>query len=84
VTRFIEPLVKVGLIGLEAQYGAYDEVTRAELVRWAQRYDLLVTGGSDFHGLNRMAYLNDLGDVNVPFQVVEQLRERAAAIKEAQ
>ena len=82
VTRFIEPLVKVGLIGLEAQYGTYGEATRAELVRWAQRYDLIVTGGSDFHGLNKMAHLSGLGEVNVPFQVVEQLRERAAAIKE--
>jgi len=84
VTHFIEPLVKVGLIGLEAQYGMYDDATRTELIHWAQRYDLIVTGGSDFHGLNRMAYLSDLGEVKVPFQVVEQLRERAAAIKETQ
>jgi predicted metal-dependent phosphoesterase TrpH len=70
VTHFIEPLVKVGLIGLEAQYGMYDDATRTELIHWAQRYDLIVTGGSDFHGLNRMAYLSDLGEVKVPFQVV--------------
>jgi hypothetical protein len=77
VTQYIEPLVKVGLIGLEALYGMYDEATRAHLVQLARQYDLIVTGGSDFHGLNRMAYLNDLGDVQVPLQVVEQLRERA-------
>lgn len=77
VTQYIEPLVKVGLIGLEALYGMYDEATRADLVRRAKQYDLIVTGGSDFHGLNRMAYLNDLGEVQVPFEVVEQLRERA-------
>ena len=84
VTHFIEPLVKVGLIGLEAQYGGYDEMMRADLVRWAKRYDLLVTGGSDFHGLNKMAHLSGLGEVTVPFQVVEQLRERAATIKRTQ
>lgn len=79
VTYYVEPLVKVGLVGLEALYGMYDEATRAELVRLAKRYDLVVTGGSDFHGLNHMAYLNDLGDVEVPLQVVEQLRARASA-----
>ncbi|MBM3130406.1 MAG: PHP domain-containing protein [Chloroflexi bacterium] len=77
VTGWIEPLVKVGLIGLEAMYGMYDEATRAHLVQLARQYDLIVTGGSDFHGLNRMAYLNDLGEVDVSLQVVEQLRERA-------
>jgi len=81
VTHFIEPLVKVGLIGLEAQYGRYDEVTRADLVRWAKRYDLIVTGGSDFHGLNRMANLSNLGDVDVPREVVDQLRARAASLQ---
>ena len=81
VTHFIEPLVKVGLIGLEARYGTYDEMTRAELVRWAKRYDLIVTGGSDFHGLNRMAHLSNLGDVDVPREVVDQLRARAASLQ---
>lgn len=81
VTNYIEPLVKVGLIGLEALYSAYDETTRADLVRWAKRYDLIVTGGSDFHGLNRLASFGDLGDVTVPLQAVEQLRVRAANIK---
>ncbi|MEW5719811.1 MAG: PHP domain-containing protein [Chloroflexota bacterium] len=81
VTHWIEPLVKVGLIGLEAQYGAYDEMTRADLVRLAKQYDLLVTGGSDFHGLNKMAHLSNLGDAEVPAQVVEELRSRAAMIK---
>jgi len=80
VTHYVEPLVKVGLVGLEALYGLYDTATRAELVRLARRYDLIVTGGSDFHGLNHMAYLNDLGDVEVPVEVVAQLRARAVAL----
>lgn len=80
VTHWIEPLVKVGLIGLEAWYAMYDDATRAHLTRLARQYDLIVTGGSDFHGLNRMAYLNDLGDATVSFEVVEQLRARAAHV----
>jgi hypothetical protein len=48
VTAWIEPLVKVGLVGLEALYGMYDEPTRAHLVHLARQYDLLVTGGKRF------------------------------------
>lgn len=81
VTYWIEPLVKVGLVGLEALYGLYDEATRAHLTQLARQYDLIITGGSDFHGLNRMAYLNDLGDIEVSFEVVEQLRARVAGIR---
>lgn len=81
VTHWIEPLVKVGLVGLEALYALYDDATRAQLVRLAQRYDLIITGGSDFHGLNRMAYMSDLGDVEVPFGVVEELRARAISLR---
>ena len=82
VTHYIEPLVKAGLIGLEALYGAYDDATRVELVRLARQHDLVVTGGSDFHGLNRMASLGNLGQVEVPFEVVDRLRRKVEQVKQ--
>lgn len=81
VTDFIAPLVKVGLIGLEVYYSLYDAATCAALLRLAQQYGLIATGGSDFHGLNKMAHLSGLGEVYVPPGAVEQLREKAAQIK---
>ncbi len=79
--NYVEPLVKAGLIGLEVHYGTYDDLTIAELARLARQYGLLATGGSDFHGLDKMAHMNNLGDVNVPPEVVDKLREQAAMIK---
>jgi hypothetical protein len=81
VTHFVEPLVKVGLIGLEVYYGLYDDQTISELARLAKQYGLLTTGGSDFHGLNKMAHISGLGQVNVPPNVLEKLRARAASIQ---
>jgi predicted metal-dependent phosphoesterase TrpH len=81
VTHYIEPLVKAGLRGLEALYGTYDDATRAELVRWARQYNLVVTGGSDFHGASQIANHADLGEVDVPAQVVERLRNQAEQVK---
>ena len=71
--------VEWGLDGLETHYGAYTvpeiEWTRA----MAQKYDLLGTGGSDFHGMNKPTV--KLGEVNgqgrVPAEVLDLLKARA-------
>jgi predicted metal-dependent phosphoesterase TrpH len=80
VTNWVEPLVKAGLIGLEVHYLAYDDATRAQLSRLAKQFGLLATGGSDFHGLNKMGHLSGLGQMDVPPEVVEKLREKARSI----
>ncbi|MBI5031159.1 MAG: PHP domain-containing protein [Chloroflexi bacterium] len=81
VTNFVEPLVKVGLLGLEVHYASYDDPTRAELSRLAKQYGLIATGGSDFHGLNKMAHMSGLGTVDVPPNVVDKLRAKAANLE---
>lgn len=81
VTDWIEPLAKAGLLGVEVYYAAYDEPTRAKLLRLTKQFGLLATGGSDFHGLNKMAHLGALGEVNVPPEVVGKLKEKAAEIQ---
>ena len=81
VTHFVEPLVKVGLIGLEVYYCLYDDMTHSELSRLAKQYGLIATGGSDFHGLNKMAHMSGLGEMDVPPNVVDKLRSRAASVR---
>jgi predicted metal-dependent phosphoesterase TrpH len=39
-----------GLEGIEAFYGRYTAAEREVWLRVARRFDLVVTGGSDFHG----------------------------------
>ncbi|MCL4395993.1 MAG: PHP domain-containing protein [Chloroflexi bacterium] len=81
VTDWILPLVKAGLLGLEVYYGAYSDVERAELARLAKQYGLIATGGSDFHGLDKMKRLTGLGEPPVPPKALERLREKAESIK---
>ena len=45
-------LVMAGLQGLECYYGQYDTETVAGLLRLADGYGLIPTGGSDYHGPN--------------------------------
>ncbi len=77
VPHYIAPLVKAGLLGLEVYYGLYDDALVSKHARLAKEYGLLATGGSDFHGLNKMGHMNKLGQVHVPPKVVEQLRAKA-------
>lgn len=74
----LEEMVAMGLDGLEAIYGRYPPEARAALASVARRYDLTVTGGSDYHG----TYKPDLrvgvgqGDLAVPDDVLDALEAR--------
>ncbi len=81
VQRIVPELVKVGLVGLECYYAQYDERQQQELVELAKQYGLIATGGSDFHGLNRMGHMSALGQVNVPIETVEKLKQAKAKMK---
>lgn len=69
-------LVEVGLDGLEVFYAAYTGEQRAYLAALAEQYDLIATGGSDFHGVGEREE-RALGSVEVPVEAVERLREAA-------
>jgi 3',5'-nucleoside bisphosphate phosphatase len=81
VTQYVEPMVRAGMLGLEVHYGMYDDQTIQGLHHLARQYDLIATGGSDFHGLSKMAHMSSLGQVHVPPEVVDKLRARAAQVK---
>jgi len=65
-------LKKVGLVGIEAYYDGYtaDDVSR--LVGLANKYNVIATGGSDYHGLG-LSNETMLGGVEVPMESAEQL-----------
>jgi len=66
-----------GLAGIEVYYNGYDAITIEHLLGVARRHNLIVTGGTDFHGLRQGD--QDLGGVYVPRKVVRRLKERRAA-----
>ncbi|MDO5559065.1 MAG: PHP domain-containing protein [Oscillospiraceae bacterium] len=51
-TELLEKLAQEGKIdGVEVNHYTADEEDRAKLMQIAEKYNLIVTGGSDFHGL---------------------------------
>ena len=75
--KLLPEMLAEGLAGLEVYYSGYDAVTIEFLLGRARHYGLLVTGGTDFHGVRQNE--PDLGGVYVPMKVVRRLKERAAA-----
>lgn len=70
--KLVVELKAAGLVGIEAYYDNYtaDEIDR--LVSLANKYNLIASGGSDFHGLDAVTETM-IGGADVPREVVEQL-----------
>jgi len=76
VIHFLPDLVEGGLIGLEVYYNGYSAEDIRELADLARKFDLIPTGGSDFHGPDVLDTV-DMGGVRVPMESVERLRALA-------
>ncbi len=61
LTGRIERLKTYGLEGVEAFYSGFTDVLRDEVLSIAERENLYVTAGSDYHGKNKMVLLGDNG-----------------------
>lgn len=76
INAVVEAAAKAGASGIETHYGLYTEETVADILKLAQQYDLVATGGSDFHGRNDGGQLTSPGARYVPPEVIKQLKER--------
>jgi len=70
-------LKEVGLMGIEALYSTYHACDERQIRGLAKKYDLLISGGSDFHGDNKpgLDLGTGYGGLRVPEEVLEQLRQ---------
>lgn len=77
--RVVEELKEYGLDGLEVIYSRHNAHQVECYSRLALRYDLLITGGSDFHGLTKpdIELGIGLGGLCVPERLLDALKERA-------
>ena len=73
----IPQLVAAGLEGLEAYYPDHTPAMQAHFLSLANQHNLLVTGGTDYHG-EGFATKAAIGSQYVPPEVVEKLKERYA------
>ena len=70
-------LKQAGLMGIEAFYSSYSNQDERDMLRLAKKYDLLLSGGSDFHGDNKpgLDLGTGYGKLFVPFEILEKIKE---------
>lgn len=66
IAETLEWLRSIGLIGIEAHYGGYEGFTRTAYVALAEKFDLVPSGGSDFHGDYKPDTLLGTGTSGIP------------------
>ena len=70
----IPDLMAAGLRGLEVYYSGHRPEQTNHYLNLARKYGLLVTGGSDFHGIDSGREVR-LGDLTIPDELVEKLKD---------
>ncbi|MFP3983205.1 MAG: PHP domain-containing protein [Desulfurivibrionaceae bacterium] len=77
LTQLIEKLRDCGLAGLEVFYPSHGQEAQAELVRLSKRFNLIITGGSDYHGKAkpniRMGRVS--GNQAIPYRILSDLKQ---------
>ena len=78
--KVLRELVKYGLDAVEAYYTSFSSDQTASVLAVAKEFSLDVSGGSDFHGANQNGVMLGCGygDLSVPYEVFEKLREKAS------
>ena len=81
VDELVAQLAEFGLDGIEAIYSRHSPAERVFYSEIAARHNLLVTGGSDYHGSYKpdISLVTGLGDLEVPYALLEAVKARAAS-----
>ena len=75
--ELVRELKEFGLMGIEAVYSTYSPADERQIRGLAKKYDLLVSGGSDFHGSNKpgLDLGTGLGKLFIPMELLWAFKE---------
>ncbi|HEX3077108.1 MAG TPA: PHP domain-containing protein [Lachnospiraceae bacterium] len=76
--KLVSYLSSIGLAGIEAIYTSNTGCDENDIRRLANRYHLLISGGSDFHGGNKphISIGVGRGNLKIPYELLTPMRER--------
>lgn len=77
LSQLLGDLKAMGLIGIEGIYTSYKTHETQYIARMAQEHDLIITGGSDFHGSHKpgIDLATGFGPLSVPYSIRDELYE---------
>jgi predicted metal-dependent phosphoesterase TrpH len=77
LSDLLSRLTSMGLVGVEVYYYSHSEEETALYLTLARRYDLIITGGSDFHGPGMIVTRLGVGrgNMKIPKSVADGLKQ---------
>jgi predicted metal-dependent phosphoesterase TrpH len=74
--KLLLQLIDQGLKGIEVYYPEHSALEMAQYKTLAEKYGLLMTGGTDYHGIdkNGLDIGTGRGDMKLPYSIVERLK----------
>ncbi len=83
VETILPELVEAGLMGLEVYHPTHSPSQTRKLEEYCTEYDLLMTGGSDYHGpkKEKRSDFKDLNDLAVSLDLLPPLKAAAAQLR---
>lgn len=81
--ELVTRLKKAGLVGIEAIYATYNLAEERQMRKLADKYDLCITGGSDYHGAAKpgLEMGTGYGRLFVPEDVLRRFRNHISDLK---
>lgn len=78
VEQMVAYLADLGIDGIEAIYSSNNGFDEGRMRHLANKYNLEITGGSDFHGANKpdLRLGTGRGNLKIPYSILEKLEER--------
>lgn len=73
--ELVRDLKEHGLVGVEVYYGGYSQTEVKRLLAITEKYSLLATGGSDYHGLDEGTETG-MGESGLPLECAMAIVER--------
>ena len=75
---FVKHLVEAGLSGIEGYYTDYTPEMAETYRALARKYNLKISGGTDFHGAFKphISIGRGLGEMRIPYSVLENMKNR--------
>ncbi len=77
--KLVSTLKEQGLIGIEAIYSTYTPADERQIRALVEKYDLLISGGSDFHGENKpgLDLATGYGKLYIHDDILKNIKEKA-------
>ena len=72
--HLINTFIDCGLDGLEVYHSEHKKSQVKKFLRLAEKNNLLITGGSDYHGLHNDGRI--LGSLNIPYILLENMKNK--------